>query len=244
MITVVGNLKGGSGKSTVTFNLAVWLARRGADVVAFDLDSPQYTLSDVVEIRDEDQHDPPVRIFRADSDPVRELRRHTGGEALVDVGGANNWAMRQAVRWADRVLVPVPPSQADVFSTQKFLKLVVESLEEKEERGGGKEFNRPELLLFINRADTHPGLRETEETLEALRLLADKFHGVQVMNHRLCQRTVYRRSFSEGKAVFELEPNNKAVEEFERFAAELYPHHAQQTVTQNKTGARLSAASA
>ncbi|MES9936900.1 MAG: ParA family protein, partial [Sedimenticola sp.] len=26
MITVVGSLKGGSGKSTVTFNLAVWLS--------------------------------------------------------------------------------------------------------------------------------------------------------------------------------------------------------------------------
>ena len=26
MITVIGSLKGGSGKSTVTFNLAIWLA--------------------------------------------------------------------------------------------------------------------------------------------------------------------------------------------------------------------------
>ena len=26
MITVIGNLKGGSGKSTVAFNLAIWLA--------------------------------------------------------------------------------------------------------------------------------------------------------------------------------------------------------------------------
>ncbi len=54
MITVVGNLKGGCGKSTISFNLAVWLATAGVDVVAFDLD-PQATLSDVAEVRAEEE---------------------------------------------------------------------------------------------------------------------------------------------------------------------------------------------
>ena len=46
MLTVVGNLKGGTGKSTVAFNLAVWLAHDKTGVMAFDLD-PQCTLIDV-----------------------------------------------------------------------------------------------------------------------------------------------------------------------------------------------------
>ena len=43
MLTVVGNLKGGTGKSTVAFNLAVWLAHDRPGVRVFDLD-PQATL--------------------------------------------------------------------------------------------------------------------------------------------------------------------------------------------------------
>ncbi len=50
MITLVGSLKGGSGKSTVTFNLAVWLSMAGQEVLAIDVD-PQATLSDVAEVR-------------------------------------------------------------------------------------------------------------------------------------------------------------------------------------------------
>lgn len=38
MITVVGSLKGGSGKSTITFNLAVWLAMADQKVLAIDAD--------------------------------------------------------------------------------------------------------------------------------------------------------------------------------------------------------------
>ena len=45
MITVIANLKGGTGKSTVTFNLAIWLQSMGRRVTAIDLD-PQQTLAD------------------------------------------------------------------------------------------------------------------------------------------------------------------------------------------------------
>ena len=61
MITVVGNLKGGTGKSTVAFNLAVWLAHDKSGVMAFDLD-PQCTLIDVNEVRVEDGYDPSFEV--------------------------------------------------------------------------------------------------------------------------------------------------------------------------------------
>lgn len=52
MITLIGNLKkGGTGKSTVTFNLALWVAtRHNKHVIVYDLD-PQATTSDAFEIR-------------------------------------------------------------------------------------------------------------------------------------------------------------------------------------------------
>ncbi|MBF0180137.1 MAG: AAA family ATPase [Magnetococcales bacterium] len=209
MITVVGNLKGGCGKSTITFNLAVWLARSGVDVVTFDLD-PQSTLSDAVEVRREEAVTPEIRVYRSESDPARIMASHKG-EALVDVGASNLWAMRQAIAQADRILTPVPPSQADVWSTVRFLDIVRETAATKPKK--------PDIFLFINRADTHPMLKESDETEQALASLAD----VKILPTRIAQRTVYRRSFSEGRAVFELSPGSKAAVEFLDLAALLYP---------------------
>lgn len=208
MITVIGNLKGGSGKSTVTFNLAVWLVRQGIESVAFDLD-PQATLSDVNEVRREEEVQPPIQVFRAENDPGAIMKQHDG-EILVDVGASNMWAMRQAINLSDRVIIPVGPSQADVWSTQRFLGMVADAL--KGER-------QPQILTFINRADTHIAVRESDETAEALDMLS----GVQLLKPRLYQRTIYRRSFSEGLGVFEMEPSGKAAFEFNKLAKLLYP---------------------
>jgi chromosome partitioning protein len=209
MITVVGNLKGGCGKSTISFNLAVWLATAGAEVVAFDLD-PQATLSDVAEVRSEEEVSPEIRVFRPESNPGKMMKNHKG-EMIIDVGAANLWAMRQAIAMADRVLIPVPPSQADVWSTSRFRDIVEETVAGKEKR--------PEIVMFINRADTHPGMRESGETLEALQTLS----GVRVLENRIHMRTAYRRSFSEGRAVFEQSKTSKAAVEFLELAKVLHP---------------------
>lgn len=222
MITVIGNLKGGCGKSTITFNLSIWLAGMGENVVAFDLD-PQSTLSDVAEVRREENVSPEITVFRPESNPTKIMREHQG-EVLVDVGASNLWAMRQAIAMAQRILVPVPPSQADVWSTARFRDMINETVINRKER--------PEILLFINRADTHPGIRESHETEDALASLA----GVTLLENRLCQRTAYRRSFSEGRAVFELSATSKAAEEFFGLAAQLYPELA----SQNKRATKAS----
>nr|VFJ62795.1 MAG: plasmid segregation oscillating ATPase ParF [Candidatus Kentron sp. FW] len=206
MITVVGNLKGGSGKSTVAFNLAIWLAKAKRNVISFDLD-PQATLTDVAEVRDEEGYLPKITVFRPDSDPGSLIREHPG-DVLVDVGASNLWAVREAVNMADRILVPVTPSQADVWSTQRFLSIVTSAIKGE----------MPEVIGFINRADTHASVRETDETEEALDLLPD----ITVLRKRLCQRTAFRRCFSEGRAVFEAGYSKKASQEFREFAEALF----------------------
>ncbi|MGN7612894.1 nucleotide-binding protein [Magnetococcales bacterium HHB-1] len=212
MVTVIGNLKGGCGKSTITFNLAVWLTQKGLDVVSFDLD-PQATLSDAGEVRREEEVEPKLNIYRSDTDPDQVFKKHKG-HVLMDISASNRWNMRQAILKADRIIVPVPPSQADVWSTQRFLEIIGDTMVGKK---------KPEIILFINRADTHPALKETQETFEAISQLRD----VIVLKNRICQRTAYRRSFSEGRAVFELAPKSKASEEFFSLTAHLYPDLAQ-----------------
>lgn len=207
MITVVGNLKGGTGKSTVAFNLAVWLAHDKTGVKAFDLD-PQCTLVDVNEVRTEDGYEPAFHV----STDLAELEAMAKDEkckqpVIVDMSATNMFAMEKAISLADRVLIPIQPSQADIWSTQRFLKIVNNNIDKK----------TTEVLGFLNRADTHIGVRETDEAEQALQMMP----GIKPIGIRLYQRTAYRRSFSEGLAVFELDPMGKASKEMKRLATML-----------------------
>jgi chromosome partitioning protein len=211
MITVVGNLKGGSGKSTVAFNLAVWLTRHHSQVKLYDFD-PQKTLCDVIEVRSDEGFEPEMTVEQPQGDLAAALREAAkDSEVIVDVGTADMDAMRAAISVADRVVIPVAPSQADVWSTQRFLVII-----NKVAADAG---HKPKLLLFVNRADTHHSVRESDETEEALKMLP----GGSVLPCRIYQRTAYRRSFSEGLAVYELQPGSKAALEFMELVKHLYP---------------------
>ena len=211
MITVIGSLKGGSGKSTVTFNLAVWLEMAEADVLVIDAD-PQATLSDVSEVRSEEGFEPFLTIKSGSALSRKKLAGYD--EVLIDVGASDIESMKLALALADRVVIPVPPSQADIWSTQRFINFHDEAVDGE----------RPELLTFINRADTHHAIRESDEAAAALVSLPD----VRFIKHRLCQRTVFRRSFSEGLAVYELDPRGKGSKEFYALTAALYPKYVSQ----------------
>lgn len=206
MITVIGSLKGGSGKSTVTFNLAVWLAMAEVDVLVIDAD-PQATLSDVAEVRAEEGFDPRIKVVGSSS--LNEKTAKKAQETLIDIGTASMDNVRNALMLADRVVVPVPPSQADIWSTQRFIQFVHSVTGDQ----------KPEIFGFINRGDTHHAVRETNEAAAALVSLS----GIRFIKPRLCQRTVYRRSFSEGLAVFELDPRSKGAMELNALIAALYP---------------------
>ena len=207
MITIVGSLKGGSGKSTLTFNLAVWLAMAEVKVLLIDAD-PQATLTDVIEVRKEEKFKPVLAA--SGKEAVIEERLRAAEETLIDVGTSDMETLRRAIALCDRVVVPVPPSQADIWSTQRFIQMI----------GSIERPAPPEIIGLINRGDTHHAVQETNETAAALVSLP----GLRFAKSRLSQRTVFRRSFSEGLAVFELEPRGKAARELLGVAAALYPH--------------------
>ncbi len=208
MLTVIGSLKGGSGKSTVSFNLAVWLAMAEIDVVVVDAD-PQATLTDVVHIRTEDGYEPAIKILPRKK--INAQLARAADEVLIDIGMADIESVKKSIQLCERIIMPVPPSQADIWSAQRFIKFV------QAERGKKK---MPELLCFINRADTHHSVRESDEAAAALIAMQK----VKFIKPRLSQRTIFRRSFSEGLAVFELDPRSKGATEWTALCAALYPN--------------------
>jgi len=205
MITVIGNLKGGTGKSTVAFNLAVWLRSAQIETTVIDLD-PQRTLADVAALRLEEGIEPPIHVHTGPLPDISLLR--FADETLIDVGTADLESFKQALMIADRVLIPVTPSQADIWSTQRFVRFLHSTTHGRP----------PESLTFINRADTSRTVPNSDEAAAALTSLP----GVQLIPQRLSDRTTFRDSFSEGLAVFELEPRSKAGSELKALAALLF----------------------
>lgn len=202
MISVIANLKGGSGKSTVAFNLALWLKEQGNDVVAFDLD-PQGTLSDVASVRKEEE----LECLQVITD-INRISAFLDKHVLVDVGASNMDDMKEAIKVADRIIIPVSPSQPDLWATQRFLKIVKDITREKQ----------TDLIAFINRADTHKLVKESDETESALNSL----NNIKVLPYRLCQRTMFRRTLSEGMSINEIAPDSKSANEFNKLASALY----------------------
>jgi chromosome partitioning protein len=207
MITVIGNMKGGTGKSTVTFNLAVWLSHQGKSLRLFDLD-PQQTLADVIEVRAEEEYEPKLPKAEVQSNLQSLKTDAKTDETLIDVSMSDQDALKEAISVCDRIVIPVAPSQADIWSTQRFIKLIKETCKDA----------MPEVVAVINRADTHPLVTETKESEEAL----DFLPGIERIKARLHNRTAYRRSFSEGLGVFELNPSGKASKEILKLTKHLY----------------------
>lgn len=200
-VIIVGNLKGGSGKSTVAFNLGLWLSSRGIDLDLVDLD-PQKTLSDLVAVREEIGAKPRLRP------PAASLASDPDGRwTLIDFGAADVERMHDVTPHADIVLVPVIPSQADIWDTQRYLQLI-----------RGKRKANSVVALFVNRADPPDVSRETRETISALKAMAGGCEGAVALSAMLGRRVAFCRSLSEGQGVFELKKNSKASKEFDAFA--------------------------
>jgi len=205
MITVIANLKGGTGKSTVTFNLAVWLGSMDRKVTVIDLD-PQRTLSDVAALRMKEGIEPSICV---EAGPFSDVTfPEDAEEIIIDVGTADLESFKQAIMIADRILIPVTPSQADIWSTQRFIRFLY-----KNTHG-----NPPESITFLNRADTNKTIQASDEAAAALNALPV----VRLIPQRLSDRAVFRDSFSESLAVFELEPRSVASRELRALGEALF----------------------
>jgi chromosome partitioning protein len=135
-ILVLGNEKGGSGKSTTAMHLIVGLLRDGYRIGAIDLDARQGTLSGYVKAREEfaERHKvtlpmpPLVPVFRSDldskaaADVEEEERLNQAAFALheqgceiivIDCPGADTYLSRLGHSAADTLITPINDSFVD-----------------------------------------------------------------------------------------------------------------------------------
>jgi len=209
MILLLGGEKGGTGKSTLATNLAVWLANKGRDVILVDTDR-QRTSSHFVDRRNELGSLP--RIHCAEKygnvfDTVKDLATRYE-YVLVDAGGRDSEELRTAMVVAHKLYVPLKASQPDLETSVHMNELVNLA------RGLNQ---RLEANLVISMGPTHPAVHEDQEAAELLRELPEfRLSGVVVR-----ERKAYRDAMAEGKGVIELD-NEKAADEINRLAEEIF----------------------
>jgi chromosome partitioning protein len=115
---LVANPKGGSGKTTLATNVAGWLAGKRQKVAVVDAD-PQRSATLWLSRR------PALfpAVEAADGEARRKsLEDHDIQWRVIDSpAGLHGDTLREAVRRADIVLVPMSPSAFDMAATQRFL---------------------------------------------------------------------------------------------------------------------------
>jgi len=114
-IVLIANPKGGVGKSTAATNLAGYFARRGHATMLGDLDRQQSALA-WLRIR-------PPRIASWDRSDEKIARPPKGVTHVVldSPAGIHGHTLKDALRVADRLVIPLQPSLFDIYATQAFL---------------------------------------------------------------------------------------------------------------------------
>jgi chromosome partitioning protein len=215
MILIVGNTKGGVGKTTLAFNFAVALARAGRDVLLVDADR-QATAMINTQLRTEQQGKAGFTAVQLYDEAliiqVPELSKKYD-DVVIDVGGRDNPSLRSALLIPGAtLLVPVKPRSYDLWGADDMAKLV------REARARGNTTLR--AVTVLNEADH---LQESDNAGAAAELKAQE--GLEHAPSRLIRRKAYPNAAAAGRGVVEHD-DPKAADELNAVLAFVHPHYS------------------
>ena len=117
-VIVIANPKGGVGKSTLATNVAGWLARQGHAVMLGDVDRQQ-SARQWLALRPPSL--PAIRGWDVASDHLVRPPKGTTHVVLDTPAGLHGNRLKDVLRIADKVLVPLQPSIFDIYATRDFI---------------------------------------------------------------------------------------------------------------------------
>lgn len=117
-VVLVVNPKGGVGKSTVASNLAGYFASRGWQTLLGDLDKQQSALGWLAR---RPAALPKIVSWDVGADQIARAPRGATHVVLDSPAGIHGHLLKDALKAADRVIVPLQASLFDIYATQAFL---------------------------------------------------------------------------------------------------------------------------
>lgn len=202
-IITVAQQKGGSGKTTVTVNLATALLEQGKSVALLDTD-PQGSLGKWFMKRVEAYGDDPnLRFSTATAWGINYELRSLSAQTdfvIVDTPPKADSDLRPALRAADLVLVPLSASHVDIWATQDVIDLA--------DRASKR------VCIVLNR--TRSGTRLGAEVLEAVNEM-----DADVLKTSLGNRIVFAEALGNGLGAIESQKKSTAAEEVRSLAKEV-----------------------
>lgn len=225
MITVIGNIKGGVGKSLIACNAAVMLGlgrkQRGGEVLLIDGDI-QASSTAFTDIRAETTdgqigYDCVSMRGTAIRTQMPSLKRKYD-DIVIDCGGQDNPSLRAAMTISDRLVVPLPPRSVDEWALDKLFTLI----------GEVTDLVNPNLrtMLLINMAD--PQGNDNEGVKEAIRAdyLSDPERlppNTEIVEPVIVRRKAFPDAFADGRSIVEHRPaDRKGIDELLAVMAVVY----------------------
>ena len=190
------NQKGGSGKTTLSANLAVLWSNSGYKVAVIDADA-QNSLTYWLEARKKYYGEDDIGITSYNFD-VRNLKEEIKqikskyNFIIIDSPPSITFNTIQIIKASDRVFVPVQPSPLDLMATVPFLKLVIQE--------------KKNPIIFLNRV--MPRVKLTDAMILRLR-----YAGAKIARSRISSKVLFAETFSVGRGVIDISVTSDAAKE-------------------------------
>ncbi|MBK6616209.1 division plane positioning ATPase MipZ [Ottowia sp.] len=217
MIVVIGNEKGGTGKSSIAQNLAYRLMTgsksRKLSVQLVDTDTTS-TSSQWVDRRAHLEIEPKVEVMRALRDPTPAIIRSSDAydAVVVDVGARSYDQFSQLARIADIWIAPVQVGQGDIDSAASMY-TALRRFDSQHKSG------KVPLCFVFTRVPTSSTSVEEGDAREYLLSIAPD---MPLLKASLKERKVWRDAQRVGRSIFEMSRRDgeKACTDFNAFLGE------------------------
>ena len=195
-IITFANQKGGSGKTTLSANLAVLWANSNYKVAVIDADAQQ-SLTNWLEARKKYYREEPTGIdhypfdVRNLNEDLKKIKRKYDF-IIIDSPPSITFETIQIIKSSDAVYVPVQPSPLDLMATIPFLNI-------------SKAENK-KTTVILNRV--MPRAKLTDAMIIRLR-----YAGAKIARSRIFGRIIYAETFSVGRGVVDISVTSDASKE-------------------------------
>jgi chromosome partitioning protein len=197
MILTVGGEKGGPGKSTVATTMAAMRASTGRQVLLVNADAQSTSIHwatarrdhpDMPQVTTVTMRGPKIHTEIADMAKRFE-------DVVIDTGGHDCVELRSALIASDRLLMPLRPSQPDIWTLEKMAEIIghVSTVNE-----------RLQCFVFVNQVPSTSRDRLRQAMVEVM----ESWPQFQLLKTAWMFRAAFAGAIGEGLTVHEMKPRD------------------------------------